>query len=186
MREKMDRKVRISVCCAGVARGGYVAARECRSVQVERPSVSTSGGQGKVAGLEKSSAGWGGGVVGGVGRVDLPAVADLEKERRSFKELHVLHLGREELQCQPCTVRLNPDRCTYGFPSGPRIIFRPSGPVTIFPSCRLPGGAAVVSSMDGSTREGVLSLLFVVDFDCAARMASSVSSTWNGRMSDMA
>jgi hypothetical protein len=34
-----------SDCSFGVGVGGYVAAMECRSVQVLRPSVSTSGGQ---------------------------------------------------------------------------------------------------------------------------------------------
>lgn len=37
-------KLRISDCWVWVAVVGYVAARECRKVQVERPSSSTSGG----------------------------------------------------------------------------------------------------------------------------------------------
>lgn len=40
----MFRKVRISDCWVWVAVSGYVAARECRKVQVERPRSSTSGG----------------------------------------------------------------------------------------------------------------------------------------------
>lgn len=43
-------KVRISDCWVWVAVVGYVAARECRKVQVERPSSSTSGGH---SGLEE-------------------------------------------------------------------------------------------------------------------------------------
>lgn len=38
-------KLRTSDCSAGVGWVGYVAAIECRSVQPERPRVSTSGGQ---------------------------------------------------------------------------------------------------------------------------------------------
>lgn len=35
----------MSLCCCGLAFGGYVAAIEWRSVHVLRPSSSTSGGQ---------------------------------------------------------------------------------------------------------------------------------------------
>lgn len=45
----MFKKVRISDCWVGVAVSGYVAARECRKVQVERPRASTSGGHSGLA-----------------------------------------------------------------------------------------------------------------------------------------
>lgn len=44
-REKADMKVRRSACSRAEGSAGYVAAIECSSVQVERPSCSTSGGQ---------------------------------------------------------------------------------------------------------------------------------------------
>jgi len=52
------RNWRISVCCVGDARAGYEAEMVCRSVQVPRPSCSTSGGQSAGGAREEGSGDW--------------------------------------------------------------------------------------------------------------------------------
>lgn len=83
---------------------GYVAAIECRRVQVERPSCSTSGGQSEGIVLGEEVAGAARGVVGVVlvvlvleGELELSTLACLVRLRQAATEVQVRQLKRNPL-----------------------------------------------------------------------------------------
>lgn len=90
--------------CSVFAFSGYVAAIECRRVQVERPSSSTSGGQSGGIVLEEKVAGAARGVVGVVlvvlvlvvleGELELSILACLVRLRQAATEVQVRQLER--------------------------------------------------------------------------------------------
>lgn len=103
--EKNFRNPRMLSWCSVFAFSGYVAAIECRRVQVERPSCSTSGGQSGGIVLGEEVAGAARGVVGVVlvvlvvlavleGELELSALACLVRLRQAATEVQVRHLVR--------------------------------------------------------------------------------------------
>lgn len=85
--------------CSASAFSGYVAAIECRRVQVERPSASTSGGQSEGVSLGEDVAAAASAGVDAVillvlgAEVELLRSACLVKARHEATEVQVRHLG---------------------------------------------------------------------------------------------
>ena len=126
-REKSFRNVRISVCCSIVAFFGYVAVMEWRSVQVDRPSCSTSGGHSAWVGAGREEGNLDSEVVGGFATESLEveveaaavgALACLVRARQDAAEVQSRQLGEYGLVFI-CLFLIEARGLggTYGFPS---------------------------------------------------------------------
>lgn len=119
--------MRISVCCSVVAFVGYVAVMEWRSVQVDRPSCSTSGGHSVWVGAGREEGSLDSEVVGGFATDSLEveveaaavgALACLVRARQDAAEVQSRHLGEYGLVFI-CLFLIEARGLggTYGFPS---------------------------------------------------------------------